>query len=54
MKKDLLTENEVIEAVIRYLSTKGRTEVTKIVHQADASQKEHGVDLQIKLSNAKI
>ena len=53
MKKDLLTENEVIEAVIRYLSTKGRTEVTKIVHQADASQKEHGVDLQIKLSNAK-
>lgn len=53
MKKDLLSENEVIEEVIKYLSTKGRTEVTKVVHQADTSQKEHGVDLQIKLANTK-
>ena len=53
MKKDLLTENEVIEAVTNYLNNKGRTEVKKIMHQSDASKKEHGVDLQIKLSNAK-
>ena len=53
MKKDLLTENEVIDAVISYFNTKGRTEVKKVVSRADASQKEHGVDLQIKLANAK-
>ena len=53
MKKDLLTENEVIEAVIKYLSTKGRTEVTRIVHKSDASKKKHGIDLQIKLANAR-
>lgn len=53
MKKDLLTENEVIEAVIKYLSSKGSTEVKTIVHQADASQREHGVDIQVKLANAK-
>ena len=53
MAKIQLTENEVIEAVINYLNNKGRTEVKTIVHQADASQKQHGVDIQIKLSNAK-
>ena len=53
MKKDLLTENEVIDAVVKYFNTKGRTEVKKVVSRADASQKEHGVDLQIKLANAK-
>ena len=53
MKKDLLTENEVINAVINYLNSKGRTEVRKVVHQSDASRKEHGVDLQVKLSNDK-
>ncbi len=53
MEKDLLTENEVIEAVINYLNTKGRTEIKTVVHRSDASHKEHGVDLQIKLANAK-
>ena len=53
MKKDLLTENEVIDAVISYFNTKGRTEVKKVVSRADAAQKEHGVDLQIKLANAR-
>lgn len=53
MKKDLLTEDEVIEAVTNYLNTKGNTEIRKIVHRSDASRKEHGVDLQIKLSNEK-
>ena len=53
MKKDLLTENEVIDAVVNYFNTKGRTEVKKVVSRADASQKEHGVDLQVKLSNDK-
>ena len=53
MKKDLLSENEVIDAVVKYFNTKGRTEVKKVVSRADASQKEHGVDLQIKLANAK-
>ena len=53
MKKDLLTEDEVIEAVINYLNTKGNTEIRKIVHRSDASRKEQGVDLRIKLSNEK-
>lgn len=53
MKKDLLTEDEVIRAVINYLSTKGHTEVRRVVHRSDASRKEHGVDLQVKLSNSK-
>lgn len=53
MKKDLLTEDEVIEAVISYLNTKGHTEVRKVLHRSDASKKEHGVDLRIKLSNEK-
>ena len=53
MKKDWMTENEVIDAVINYLSNKGRTEVKKVIHQSDASRKEHGIDLQIKLSNEK-
>ena len=53
MKKDLLTENEVIEAVINYFNSKGHTKVTKVVRRADASQKQHGVDLQIKLANEK-
>ena len=45
MKKDLLTENEVIKAVTNYLNSKGCTEVRKIVHRSDASRKEYGVDL---------
>ena len=53
MKKDLLTEDEVIEAVINYLNTKGHTEVRKVVHRSDASRKEHGVDIRVKLSNDK-
>jgi hypothetical protein len=53
MKIDLLTENEVIDAVINYLKNKGRTEVKKVIHRSDASQKEHGVDIQIKLANEK-
>ena len=53
MKNDLLTEDEVIRAVINYLSTKGHTEVRRVVHRSDTSRKEHGVDLQVKLSNSK-
>ena len=53
MEKDLLTENEVIEAVTNYLKNKGRTEVKQVIHKSDASQKEHGVDLKIKLANNK-
>ena len=39
MKKDLLTENEVIDAVVNYFNTKGRTEVKKVVSRADALKK---------------
>ena len=53
MKKDLLTENDVINAVINYFNNKGSTKVTKIVRRSDASQKQHGVDLQVKLANEK-
>ena len=53
MKKDLLTEDEVIRAVINYLNTKGHTEVRRVLHRSDASKKEHGVDLQVKLPNSK-
>jgi len=53
MKKDLLTENEVIDAVINYFNSKGNTKVTKIVRRSDASQKQPGVDLQVKLANEK-
>ena len=38
MEKDLLTENEVIEAVTNYLKNKGRTEVKQVIHKSDASQ----------------
>ena len=53
MKKDLLTEDEVIEAVISYLNTKGHTEARRVVHRSNTSRREHGVDLQVKLSNEK-
>ena len=53
MEKDLLTENEVIDAVINYLNSKGNTQITKILRRSDASQKQHGVDLQVKLVNEK-
>lgn len=53
MEKDLLTENEVIDAVINYLNSKGNTQITKILLRSDASQKQHGVDLQVKLVNEK-
>ena len=53
MEKDLLTENEVIDAVINYLNSKGNTQITKILRRSDASQKQHGVDLQVKLANEK-
>ena len=51
--KNLLTENEVIDAVINYLNSKGNTQITKILRRSDASQKQHGVDLQVKLANEK-
>ena len=50
MEKDLLTENEVIDAVINYLNSKGNTQITKILRRSDVSQKQHGVDLQVKLA----
>lgn len=53
MEKDLMTENEVIDAVINYFNSKGHTKITKIVRRSDASQKQHGVDLQVKLANEK-
>ena len=53
MHKDFLTENEVIDGVINFLNTKGRTKVKKLVNRADASQKQHGVDLHLKLENEK-
>lgn len=53
MKKDLLTENEVIDGVINFFQSKGRTKVKKIIKKSDAIQKRHGIDLQLKLSNEK-
>lgn len=53
MSKDLLTENEVIEGVWNYLNQKGTTKYKTIRQKADASKKERGVDLIIKLENEK-
>lgn len=53
MPKEYLTENEVIAGVVSYFENKGRTEVKRIVRQSDASKKEHGVDLQLRLENSK-
>ena len=51
MKKEHLTENEVISGVENYLKCKGITEVKRVVNKADASVKEHGVDIHFKLEN---
>ena len=48
--KDLFTENEVIEGVINYLKQKGKTE-SKVFKFADATKKEKGVDIKVKLGN---
>ena len=53
MKKERLSENEVIEGVINYFLGKGRTEVKSVLHASDAAEREHGVDLHIKLANEK-
>ena len=53
MKKERLSENEVIEGVINYFLGKGRTEVKRVLHASDATEREHGVDLHIKLANEK-
>ncbi len=50
-KKEFLTENEVIEGISNYLANKGRTTKKRVVRQADAGKKEHGVDLVFRLEN---
>ena len=49
--RDLLTENEVIEAVENYLKNKGRTTQKRLIKKSDAEKKQHGVDLVVKLEN---
>ena len=51
MKKEYLTENEVITGVESFLKCKGITEVKRVVNKADASVKEHGIDIHFKLEN---
>jgi hypothetical protein len=50
MKRDFLTENQVIEGVRNFLFEKGRTTNRKS-QSADAEIKEHGVDLVVKLAD---
>lgn len=52
-EKDQLTENQVIEGVINYFKSKGSTKKKEVIARSDASSKEHGVDLRIKLMNEK-
>ena len=49
MKKDLMTENEVIDAVINYFNSKGNTKVTKILRRSDASQKQPGAKFTARM-----
>lgn len=51
MNRDLLTENEVIQGVVNFLSRKGRTSQKRLISKADAEKKEHGIDLVFKLEN---
>lgn len=48
-----LTEDQVIEGVVNFLYRKGRTTNRKVRSIADASRKQHGVDLHIKLADDK-
>lgn len=50
---DLLTEDQVLEGVAAYLQQKGRTTNKTVKSIAEASSKMHGVDLHIKLADAK-
>ena len=51
--RDFLTEDEVIQGVINYLSQKGRTSQKRLINKSDAKTKQHGVDLKFKLENDK-
>lgn len=50
-EKEYLTENQVIQGVQNYLLQKGKTTQRKVTSSADASKKEHGVDLVMQLGN---
>ena len=51
VRRDFLTENEVIQGVENFLIQKGRTARKRVVCKADAAKKEHGVDLVVTLGN---
>lgn len=53
MSGDYLTEDQVLEGVVRFLQQKGRTTNKQVRRLAEASTKQHGVDLHIKLSDEK-
>lgn len=48
---DYLTENEVIEGVKNFLEQKGKTSQKRVINKSDATKRERGVDLVIKLEN---
>ena len=49
--RDLLTENEVIQGAINFLSQKGISSSKRVLSKADAEKKEHGVDLKFTLES---
>ncbi len=51
--RDLLTEDEVIEAVKNFLAEKGNTSQKRLLNIANAKTKEKGIDLLFKLENDK-
>jgi len=53
MNKHLLTEDQVIEGAKNYLLNKGRTKSRRTLGQASAETKQHGIDLHVKLEDAK-
>jgi len=53
MQKDMLTEEQVIEGVINYFKTKGITKIKEVRQKANTANKQHGVDLKLKLKNEK-
>ncbi len=48
-----LTEDQVIEGVANFLKQKGRTVNKSVKRLAEASKRQHGIDLHIKLADEK-
>lgn len=48
-----MTEDQVIKGVVSFLKQKGRTTNRTVKRIADASRKQHGVDVHIRLADGK-